>query len=381
MKSDWHRYNLKRRVAGLPCIEEAIFNAKVQQLSQAEEDDKKAVEEKASQVTKKEQRRKEKEALLEQKRELLAMAKRNMTRRGTTEPETQQDAQPEPTHKNVEEITKELEQLDIKETEPKAETPEGETAGTELTEEQLAEQLMAEKLAKSVEISPETCLFCDKRFPYFEACCTHMFKYHGFYVPEPTYLTDKVGLVKYMSEKIGVGNVCIVCNYQGKSVEAVRAHMLAKKHCSIPFESENEKLEISEFYDFSSTYKDLDEVEGEWEDEGSVVSDDGETTEELPQQVLYDDGVELHLPSGVKVGHRSLNRYFRQSLKPEQILTEGQGTVIAAESRHLAQAVDRQAFLEKSRTWRTEKKHQDRDDRRMKKFINQQTHFRDELLQ
>jgi pre-60S factor REI1 len=376
MKSDWHRYNLKRRVAGLPAIDEPMFNEKVQKLSQAEDDDKKAIVDKEKKNTKKEQRRKEKEVLLEKKRQLLEIAKQNMLK-----------SMQESSESKEEETTKKIEQLEIKE-EPAEEAPE-----TELTEEQQAEQqaeqLLQEKLQNSVEIPKEVCLFCNKKFPYFEACCTHMFKYHGFFIPEQNYLTDKEGLVKYMSEKIGVGNVCIVCNYQGKSIEAVRAHMLAKKHCSILYESENEKLEISEFYDFSSTYQDLDgkQEDGDWEDiddeEGFVVGsdDDEEEEEELPQQVSYDDGVELHLPTGVKVGHRSLARYFRQNLRPETILSEGQGTVIAAESRHLATVYDRQELLEKKRIWRNERSNKDRDDRRAQKFINNQPHYRDQLLQ
>jgi pre-60S factor REI1 len=32
--------------------------------------------------------------------------------------------------------------------------------------------------------------------------------------------------------------------------------------------------------------------------------------------LLYDDGAFLVLPSGARIGHRSLARYFRQSLKP-----------------------------------------------------------------
>ncbi|CEP22992.1 REI1 [Cyberlindnera jadinii] len=373
MKSDWHRYNLKRRVAGLPSIDEAMFNEKVSKLSQAEEDGKKQKSEKEKNITKKEQRKREKEALLEKKRQLLELAKQNMLKsmkQGETE--NQNDKPAEAT------VTEQLEELKVEDEEKQEE---------ELTPEQQEEKLLAEKLANGVEIEPEVCLFCNKKFPHFEACCTHMFKYHGFYIPEQNFLTDKLGLVKYMSEKIGLGNVCIVCNYQGRSLEAVRAHMLAKRHCSIPYESENEKLEISEFYDFSSTYKELDGEDDQWEDvddEGELVGSDEEEADDdepLPEQVSYNDGVELHLPSGVKVGHRAYARYFRQNLRPETVLSEGQGTVIAAESRHLASVHDRQALLEKKRIWRHEKSDLDRNDRRAQKNINNQPHYRDQLLQ
>lgn len=373
MKSDWHRYNLKRRVANLPAIDEELFNEKVQKLSLEEEN---ANETKGKKVSKKDQRRKEKEALLEKKKQLLEIAKQNMLKSMNS---SNTGDKVEESKEQQEEIKEQVEQVqeDIKQENEE-----------ELTEEQQAEKIMEEKLKNKVEIPLEVCLFCNKKFPYFEECLNHMFKKHGFYIPEQKYLVDKEGLVKYMAEKVGLGNMCFVCSFQGRSLEAARAHMISKNHCKIPYESEDEKLEISEFYDFTSTYDDYKQVEGdenedEWEDvegeEGEEGSDDEE--EELPQEVSYNDGIELHLPSGVKIGHRSLARYYRQNLKPETVLTEGQGTVIAAESRHLATVHDRAQLLEKKRVWKNEIHHKDRDDRRAAKFINNQPHYRDQLLQ
>lgn len=373
MKSDWHRYNLKRRVANLPAIDEELFNEKVQKLSLEEEN---ANETKGKKVSKKDQRRKEKEALLEKKKQLLEIAKQNMLKSMNS---SNTGDKVEESKEQQEEIKEQVEQV---QEDVKQENEE------ELTEEQQAEKIMEEKLKNKVEIPLEVCLFCNKKFPYFEECLNHMFKKHGFYIPEQKYLVDKEGLVKYMAEKVGLGNMCFVCSFQGRSLEAARAHMISKNHCKIPYESEDEKLEISEFYDFTSTYDDYKQVEGdenedEWEDvegeEGEEGSDDEE--EELPQEVSYNDGIELHLPSGVKIGHRSLARYYRQNLKPETVLTEGQGTVIAAESRHLATVHDRAQLLEKKRVWKNEIHHKDRDDRRAAKFINNQPHYRDQLLQ
>lgn len=395
MKSDWHRYNLKRRVANLPAINEDLFNEKVQKLTINEEQED--VTEKAKsgnkQMTKKEQRKREKEALLEKKKQLLELARENMLKSMNKE-QTSQPEEPQPT-KSEDPAGKssnsvEEDEEEKVETEPvsAAEPTQPESFNEEiegLTDQQLAERILSEKLKNKVEIPLETCLFCNKSFPEFEECITHMHKNHGFYIPEQKYLVDKEGLVKYMAEKIGLGNVCISCNFQGRSIHAVRAHMLAKRHCHIPYDSEDEKLEISEFYDFSSTYADIGEgEEGEWEDieDGEAVGDDEEEGDEvLPEQVSYNDGVQLHLPGGLKIGHRSLARYFKQNLKPEKVLSEGQGTVIAAESRHMMTITDRGALLETKRIWKTEKSHQDRDDRRAAKFINNQPHYRDQLLQ
>lgn len=375
MKSEWHRYNLKRRVANLPAIDEALFNDKVSKLSinkdgEDEKDDKKTS---TKQVTKKEQRRREKEELLEKKRQLLELARQNMMNSSRL------------CDDNGNRIVREVKQTEFVASEP-AEIvveEEEEAKEPELTEEQELEKIMEEKIKNKVDIPLENCLFCNKAFANLDENIDHMFKNHGFYIPEQKFLVNKEGLVQYMSEKIGVGNLCIVCSFQGRSLESARAHMLSKRHCQIPYHTEDEKLEISEFYDFTSTYASIDATtnEEDWEDEGELVDSDEEEDQDLPQQISYNDGVELHLPSGIKIGNRALARYYRQNLRPETVLSEGQGTIIAAESRHLASVQDKKQLMETKRIWKTEKSHQDRDDRRAAKFINNQPHYRDQLLQ
>ncbi|ODQ77938.1 hypothetical protein BABINDRAFT_40370 [Babjeviella inositovora NRRL Y-12698] len=371
MKSDWHRYNLKRRVADLPAISEENFKTKVavrgRKGGKLEADVQKT-------VTKKEQRQREKEALMEKKRQLLEAARASMIAAGTN------------TQAQFDQITSELELIKIQEPVTTPEPAEAtEEAQPELSQE---EQLMQAKLKNQVEIPANCCLFCpNKSFPNAAVAEDHMFRKHGLYIPERDYLVDKAGLMQYLSEKIGLGNVCIVCNFQARTLEAVRAHMLAKFHCRIPYESESEKLEISDFYDFSSTYGDAaapegdaTTPEGEWEDveEGE---DDSDEEAPLPTEVAINNGHELLLPSGVVVGHRSLSRYYKQSLRPEQVLSEGQGTVIAAESRHMLSVMDKKEYAEKKREWGWEKHTADQFDRKAKKFINNQPHYFDQLLQ
>ncbi|QLQ78473.1 hypothetical protein HG537_0A07200 [Torulaspora globosa] len=353
MKSDWHRYNLKRRVAHLSPITEELFNSKVQAVSNQNAEVQNS--EGKKQMTKKEARRREKEALLEKKRTLLKLAEQNVL-------------------KNMKE-----QELELKADES--------SSAEDLTEEQLAEKLMQQKIDNRVEIPLTECFFCTKsrNFKTVEQNLDHMFKNHGFHIPEQKYLTDRDGLLEYICEKIGLGNVCIVCNFQGRTLEAVKAHMLAKRHCRIPYEEEDEKLEISQFYDFSSTYKQhqadtADLNDEDWED---VESGDEEASEDedIPQDYIYHDGVELHLPTGIKVGHRSLQRYYRQNLRPEVELTEGQGTLVAAETRSFLTSFDRKQVQVQQRVWQTEVKDKKRHDKRAAKFINNQPHYRDQLLQ
>ncbi|KAG7660733.1 REI1 [[Candida] subhashii] len=406
MKGEWHRYNLKRRVAQLPPISEELFNSKVATLAESEEavtDNKKGKGEK--QLTKKEQRRREKEALLEKKRQILEQAKMAMLAKMKEnggvllKPESKLEQKPQP------EVEVEVEETTPEEKEPEAvEQPEESTEPKELTAEEEEEKLLADKLANKLVISPTTCLFAhpkyNHKFNTIEENMDHMFKQHGLYIPEQSYLVDAEGLLEYLAEKIGFG-FCIACNYQGRTAEAAREHMQQKRHMRIPYETEDEKLEISKFYDFSSTYANVPKVakkvvvvdgeqerEGDdedWEDvsdEGEEDVDDSEEELDLPEQdAIYQDGHELILPSGTVLGHRSMARYYRQNLTPERVLSEGQGTVIAAETRHMLTLKDRQELATKKRVWAREKKREDVNDRRAAKFINQQKHYRDELLQ
>ncbi|OWB86605.1 hypothetical protein B5S33_g5310 [[Candida] boidinii] len=405
MKTEWHRYNLKRKVANLPAISEDLFNSKVANLTSStddidtkdEEDEKTNNEKKKNKtITKKEIRRRQKEELAEKKRQLLELAKQKMLASGgvikiNDDGKIKFEQNIDDQEGKEVEITEVLENVKIEEDEIKAklENEDTEVDQTELTEEELIQQ----KLANRVEISPLSCLFCTKRFPFQGKAIEHMFKVHGMYIPERNYLVDEPGLIKYLSEKIGLGNACLSCNYMGRNLEAVRAHMLSKSHCRIPYESEDEKLEISDFYDFTSSYSTPatttsaeDGEEEEWEDvdEEDVDEDDDNVTiasEDLPQEISYVNGHELHLPTGQVVGHRSLARYYRQNVKPEKELSEGHGTVIAAETRHFATTIDREQSAESKRVWRKQEKSKDRNDRRAAKFINNQEHYRDQLLQ
>ena len=66
-------------------------------------------------------------------------------------------------------------------------------------------------------------------------------------------------------------------------------------------------IEYSRFYDYSASYPD-----------GELQEDDDQEDDEVELDTLDDTGYELVLPSGARVGHRSLMRYYRQSLNPDR---------------------------------------------------------------
>jgi pre-60S factor REI1 len=225
-------------------------------------------------------------------------------------------------------------------------------------------------------LSPLHCLFCAHTSSSFEDNLTHMSSEHSFFIPDAEYLVDPTGLVAYLGEKLAVGNVCIYCNGKGRefrTLDAVRKHMVDKSHCKIAYDTENDMLEVSDFYDFSASYPDAEErrrrkeerrakkekekkkkvdndaAEG-WEDvenddsrdevdevideppsppsssssssssdeddnEGGGDSSDSDDTASLPENqiTLGDSHLELVLPSGNRIGHRSMRRYYAQS--------------------------------------------------------------------
>jgi len=86
---------------------------------------------------------------------------------------------------------------------------------------------VAAKLAKGEHLPPEVCIFCLNPSSTLEENISHMNLAHGLFIPEREYLTDLRGLILYLGEKVGVGNVCIYCGKSFTSGEGTRAHMVS----------------------------------------------------------------------------------------------------------------------------------------------------------
>ncbi|XP_046883486.1 zinc finger protein 622 [Hypomesus transpacificus] len=172
------------------------------------------------------------------------------------------------------------------------------------------------------------CLFCPHHSHSLMKNMAHMTHVHSFFVPDLEYLIDLKGLIRYLGEKVGTGNVCLWCNEKGRSfysTEAVQGHMTDKSHCKL-FTDGDASLEFADFYDFRSSYPDQVEEGAETEDK------------ELPDDKnleFDDDTLELTLPSGATIGHRSLMRYYKQRFGAPR-------AVVLAHNRHAVGRVLRQ---------------------------------------
>ncbi|KAG2255585.1 hypothetical protein Bca52824_074879 [Brassica carinata] len=70
-----------------------------------------------------------------------------------------------------------------------------------------------------------------------------MHKHHGFFVPNVEYLKDPEGLLTYLGLKVKRDFMCLYCSelcHAFSSLEAVRKHMEAKSHCKLHYGDKKE---------------------------------------------------------------------------------------------------------------------------------------------
>ena len=149
------------------------------------------------------------------------------------------------------------------------------------------------------------CLFCSHHSSNLEKNLSHMTVSHSFFLPDPEFISDLEGLMCYLGAKVGQGHMCLWCDDRGKkfsSVADVQRHMLDKGHCKLLHQGHS-LLEYEEWYDYSTSYPEQDNPEGE-----------------VDLTVLDDTGYELVLPSGTRVGHRSLLRSDHYQLPLYKVL-------------------------------------------------------------
>ena len=213
-RSDWHRYNLKRKVAGLAPLPYATF------------------EERAA-------RESEREA---------AQQKKSGTRKQARE------------------------ERRVRKVEAQASNPNSKAADFKATQDMTPEQYMAYKMEKAAPFDEGSDLFSNHHEPDLHCNLAYMARTHGFYVPHLDYCVDLAGLIRYLQEKVYVGNVVITTNKSFHSVEAVQSHMRDKGLCRMELEGHEE--EFGDFFDMEALAEGspLWEVE-EWED---IDDDEGE---------------------------------------------------------------------------------------------------------
>lgn len=401
MKTDWHRYNLKRRVAQLPAISSDVFAHKIlqqQRLAHLQQE----VDEFGFAI-----RPKRRSGVHDKKKKTPFGETRG--RGSKFDGYEYREASPATS------ITSEFSQFSLGEPVVHEESESNIDTASELgyseksdndfdtedefvfttEDEEFATESETEDEEELVEVMPLSyCFYCGKNNQEIEHNIKHMFNDHGLYIPERAYLQDLEGLLTFVNEVITIDNECLSCGFQGKNLESIRQHMQSKRHCRIPYETKLEKDMISEFYNFD-------------------ISEEDNSNSGSTRRVLFtekDDNILIHLsnrrnhnetsssyalrrrspyhnnktilPTGLQVRDRTNFRYIHPPASLVRRSSDSKKSVVVADRRYAPGITPRTVSKQEKQSRALENKAKNLDLRRAKsKRVNFQPHFRDEILQ
>ena len=171
-------------------------------------------------------------------------------------------------------------------------------AAAEPVEEAEEEEPEPPKIASNISI------FDDKEFETTDECVQYMATKFGFFIPDVEFLVDREGLLLYLNEKVKLGGYCLYCQKIFGPGKPCQNHMTSKSHCKIRYENGIDGEEFEDFYDFSSTYEDAEDIE--FDEDGNVV-EGGMTIASTGEMVLADGRI---------LGHRDFRVYYKQHYRP-----------------------------------------------------------------
>ncbi|KAL0312238.1 UNVERIFIED_CONTAM: Cytoplasmic 60S subunit biogenesis factor REI12 [Sesamum radiatum] len=309
-KSEWHRYNLKRKVAGVPGVTETLFLARQSALAE----EKRKLDETpmvySCGLCGKEYRSSKAHAQHLKSKSHLMRASETPTSNGegsTIIKPLQRRVPKEPLRQLAQEDD-ESEDSEWEEVDPEEDLV-GEASDS-------FTQLKVNENPSNDDMDEDEDVMMTLKHDTIESCMVHMHKQHGFFIPDIEYLKDPKGFLTYLSVKVKRDYICLYCNercHPFSSLEAVRKHMEAKGHCKVHYGdgTEDEEAELEEFYDYSSSYVDADGNQ-------LVAVDDTQKAVELGS-----GGAELIITRQNNgstltkmLGSREFLRYYRQKPRP-----------------------------------------------------------------
>ncbi|KAI0386533.1 C2H2 type zinc-finger-domain-containing protein [Hypomontagnella monticulosa] len=292
MKSDWHRYNLKRRVASLPPISSEVFTEKVIQARAATSAEADRAEfQQLCEVCQRtyysensfrnhisSQKHKAREAALQRRGPNHDDASSVMS-------STFSLGEPEPTPSNGEvvdsdaedefnEVVEGLQKTSLTERPSPVKRPSNPHPSAEAQHKR--EHPVSEEPSEATSststptpnITLKSCLFCNYDSPTIPLNVVHMERIHSMFIPEKQYLIDLDGLIGALQQRIQEFHECLYCGKIKNSALAIQTHMRDKGHCKIPYTSEDEQVDIGNYYDFRSTYSDGEDSDDESVEDG-----------------------------------------------------------------------------------------------------------------
>jgi pre-60S factor REI1 len=265
-KTDWHLYNLKRKIAALPAVTEGDFNEKLRLVS----------------LHSANQQQESSETFY------CEICHKRFTENGPY----QQHLQSKQHLKSQTSSNSNIPSRSSSIAETLTAAGEGDVGASSSSKQDEKEE----------HISLNECLFCGCMCNTVDNLVRHMENKHCFIIPDKDALKDLEGLLQCMADIIAVEHRCLWCLQPFSSMRSTRQHMLDKSHTRLQNEGDA-WLIYADYYDYEATGEYESASEDESDEEAESDTDDG-------TQMVY----ERVLPSGAVIGCRALRLYYRQYL-------------------------------------------------------------------
>lgn len=205
-KTDWHRYNLKRKIINLLPVDRPTFETRIlsQQAKHDEENAKSSIY--CTICRKSYSSQKSFDSHLTSKQHKSLASQSDSIDKDVGIPAAKKPIKPIEVKPVEEESDDEYEDVD---------------------EEEEWDGVVSENNP----ITNNKCLFCSQSSENLLENIKHMSNSHSFFIPDIEYLVDMKGLLVYLGEKICQGFMCLWCNDSGKnfhSIESAQTHMIDK---------------------------------------------------------------------------------------------------------------------------------------------------------
>lgn len=352
-RSEWHRYNIKRRCAGMPSLSIEVFNSKLDQLQS--QVGKEKVNSDCKICNKTFANPTAYERHVASKGHQKKIDKSNYKKTNPKPEINNVDVKMDIVDKKINDDnvlgnqTDDASAMENDKTQNNNKISEDGDEGDENVEDTFDWE-------NTAGVPLGTCLFCNKVSPTLKSSLKHMLKKHGFFIPFIELLRDLEGLMIYLGEKVGIGKVCLHCNGRGRAsfstVRALQQHMIDKCHCKIRFEedADRDEGEFLEFYDFPEDELqyvgegDEDDAmsDGEMVDGTMAVSSEGGAKKKQEKGISdINDIGELMMKDGSIIGHRDHKVIYNQRVLPENSVRSDLVRTMMGEYKQLGLAGDR----------------------------------------
>ena len=116
--------------------------------------------------------------------------------------------------------------------------------------ERAAAQLAIDEAEAAKPVDLCRCFFDAHVSPNIAQNMEYMHRSFGFFVPDLEYMSDLHGFLTYVYRKVAVGRMCLYCERVFRSKQATIDHMVAKSHCKLRWDYDEDVEEFEEFFDF-----------------------------------------------------------------------------------------------------------------------------------